>query len=223
MNFLLQRPLINAGREDSHCYCLLILRPVYTLAYFSFCKMIPWIITLLAAASILAFSTEAAHHHLNDTCIDLKFKELEEQFDQVFGDISQIPNYEFAQEVGHVHDALDPEKVVFDVSVRWSRADDGKRRTYTRTFHLTSDGGQLVNVNEGALRVMDGMQLMDSHSKTGSSAILFTNENGEQYLTVNTSNAQTSCTLRLNMYGNIHGKVMTDDIFGALKFSPDGK
>ena len=222
MNFLLQRPLINAGHEDSHCHCLLILRPVYKLSYFSFCKMIPWIITLLVFG-LSASSTEAAHHHLNDTCIDLKFKELEDQFEQVFGDISQIPNYEFAQEVGHVHDALDHEKVVFDVSVRWSRADDGKRRTYARMFHLTSDGGQLVNVNEGALRVMDGMQLMDSHSKTGSSAILFINQNGEQYLTVNTSNAQTSCTLRLNMYGNIHGKVMTDDIFGALKFSPDGK
>ena len=181
--------------------------------------MILWIITL---ASFLASSAEAAHH-LNDTCIDLKFKELEDQFEQIFEDISKVPDYQFAQEISHAHDSLDHEKIVFDVSVRWTRADSGKRRTYARTFHLTSDNGQLVNVNEGALRVMDGMQLMDSHAQTGSSAILFINENGEQYLTVNTSNAQTSCTLRLNMYGNLHGKVMTDDIFGILKFSPDGK
>ena len=43
--------------------------------------MILWIITL---ASFLASSAEAAHH-LNDTCIDLKFEDLEDQFEQIFG------------------------------------------------------------------------------------------------------------------------------------------
>ena len=76
---------------------------------------------------------------------------------------------------------------------------------------------------QGMLRVMDNVQLMDEHMDTMSSAIIMENEFGEQYMTVNTSNAQTSCTLRLHMYGNIHGKVLTDDIFGVLKFSPNGK
>ena len=64
---------------------------------------------------------------------------------------------------------------------------------------------------------------LDEHIGTGASALLTENEHGEQYLTVNTSNTKTSCTLRLNMFNNIHGKVLTDDIFGILKFSPNGK
>ena len=76
---------------------------------------------------------------------------------------------------------------------------------------------------QGMLRVMDHVLLMGEHMDTMSSAIIMENEFGEQYMTVNTSNAQTSCTLRLHMYGNIHGKVLTDDIFGVLKFSPNGK
>ncbi len=43
-----------------------------------------------------------------------------------------------------------------------------------------------------------------------------------QFLMVNTSDDKTSCTLRLSMY-NLHGKVLTDDVFGVFKFSPDGK
>ena len=177
--------------------------------------MILRIITVVTAASILwASAVEAAHHHLNDTCIDLKFKELSEHFDPIFQEISQIPNYDFAQ-------ILSPNAV----HVRWTRADDGKRRSYSRTlnFEIHEKGGQHIHVDEGALRVMDGLQLMDFHTGSGSSAHLYINDNGEQYLTVNTSNAQTSCTLRLNMYSNLHGKVMSDDIFGTLKFSPNGK
>ena len=45
---------------------------------------------------------------------------------------------------------------------------------------------------------------------------------GEQYLTVETSDDKTSCTLRLSMF-NIHGTVYPDNIFGDMKFSPDGK
>ena len=71
--------------------------------------------------------------------------------------------------------------------------------------------------------VKDDVQLMDVHAPTGASASLMVNANGGQFLTVNTSNAQTSCTLNLNMYINIHGKVITDGVFGTLKFSPDGK
>ena len=54
----------------------------------------------------------------------------------------------FAQEVMHVHDAQDHEKIAFDVSVRWSQADDGKQRTYARMFQLTLDGRQLVKHRE---------------------------------------------------------------------------
>ena len=76
---------------------------------------------------------------------------------------------------------------------------------------------------EGSLMVKDDVKLMDFHAESGASALLTVNSDGEEFLTVNTSNAQTSCTLKLNMYGNIHGKVMTDDTFGTFKFSPDGK
>ena len=43
--------------------------------------------------------------------------------------------------------------------------------------------------------VKDDVQLMDFHGPTGSSASLIVNPNGGQFLTVNTSNAQTSWTL----------------------------
>ena len=71
--------------------------------------------------------------------------------------------------------------------------------------------------------VKDDVHLMDVHVPTRASASLILNSKGGQFLTVNTSNAQTSCTLNLNMYSNIHGKVITDGVFGTLKFSPDGK
>ena len=65
---------------------------------------------------------------------------------------------------------------------------------------------------------------MDFHQETGASATFKVLDDGTQLLTVNTTNAQTSCTMNLNMFGNIHGRVMTDpDVFGTFKFSPDGK
>ena len=76
---------------------------------------------------------------------------------------------------------------------------------------------------EGPLMVKDGVQLMDFHMESRASAILTANAEGAQFLTVNTSNSQTSCTINLKMYQNIHGKVMTDGVFSAFKFSPDGK
>ena len=71
--------------------------------------------------------------------------------------------------------------------------------------------------------VKDGVQLMDVHVESGASAVLTTNAEGAQFLTVNTSNSQTSCTINLKMYQNIHGKVMVDGVFATFKFSPDGK
>ena len=61
------------------------------------------------------------------------------------------------------------------------------------------------------LRVLNNVQLLDEHIESGASVLIMENQYGEQYLTVNTSNAQTSCTIRLNMYSNIHGKVLTDE------------
>ena len=88
-------------------------------------------------------------------------------------------------------------------------------------MHL--ENNKVSKVEEGMLRVLNNVQLLDEHIESGASVLIMENQYGEQYLTVNTSNAQTSCTIRLNMYSNIHGKVLTDDIFGILKFSPNGK
>ena len=63
--------------------------------------------------------------------------------------------------------------------------------------------------------------MLDTH-ESGQTAMLLLDEWNEQYLMVNTTNSRTSCTLRLSMY-NHHGKVLTDDVFGVFKFSPDGK
>lgn len=162
--------------------------------------------------------------HINDTCIDLKFEELHRVFNERFKNVAETPALNYARVLDQKFDEILGE-TTYDVSVRWSKADVANSRTrkYTRTFSLTAQEHELVSTVEGPLTVMDNVQLMDFHKESGASAQLSVNEYGEQYLTVNTSNAQTSCTLRLNMYSNIHGKVLTDDIFGTFKFSPDGK
>ena len=76
---------------------------------------------------------------------------------------------------------------------------------------------------KGPLMVKDDFKLMDFHIESGASALLRVTRDGGQFLTVNTSNSQTSCTLNLNMYSNVHGKVITSGVFGVFKFSPNGK
>ena len=108
----------------------------------------------------------------------------------------------------------------FEVNLRWKKAS----RTYLRTVSLTKNSlGSLSSINEGPLMVVDNLALMDVHAETETSAVLSVNSEGDQYLTVNTSNAKTSCTLNLNMYSNIHGKVYTSGVFANFQFSPDGK
>lgn len=83
--------------------------------------------------------------------------------------------------------------------------------------------GELVQSNQGTLMVKDDLKLMDVHVESGASAIITVSPSGEQYLTVNTSQAKTSCTLNLNLYHDIHGAVITEGVFATLKFSPDGR
>jgi hypothetical protein len=73
----------------------------------------------------------------------------------------------------------------------------------------------------GRVEDISSVLMMDVH-ESGQTAMLILDEWNEQYLMVNTSNSMTSCTLRLSMYSH-HGRVLTDDVFGVFKFSPDGK
>ncbi len=59
------------------------------------------------------------------------------------------------------------------------------------------------------------------HAATFRTAMLMM-EGEEAYLTVNTSAAATSCTLRLSSHTD-HGAVATNDVFKFLAFSPDGR
>jgi hypothetical protein len=180
-----------------------------------------WVIFFICLTVIPSSRSE---HLLNDTCIDLKFEALHNDYQTAFQHVVEQPTLNHAQVVGHDH-IPGSEAVQYNVQVRWTTGNvvNGRYRRYMRKYTLNESNRDLIDVTEGSLRSMDNVQLMDTHHGSGATAELSMNDYGEQYLTVNTSQAQTSCTLRLNMYANIHGKVMTDDIFGVFKFSPDGR
>jgi hypothetical protein len=54
------------------------------------------------------------------------------------------------------------------------------------------------------------------------SASVTVDANGDEFLTVNTMNTSTSCTMKLSAHIK-HGAVLTDKVFGVFRFSPDGK
>ena len=93
----------------------------------------------------------------------------------------------------------------------------------SKYYNFSQDSGGDLSLSQGSLMVLDNVQLTDFHFMTGSSAILTENDLSQQFLTINTSHAHSSCTINLDMQHNIHGKVITDGVFSTFKFSPDGK
>ena len=115
--------------------------------------------------------------------------------------------------------------------------DSGSLSTYQVKYSLVnvsvqmfSDGNFNSNI-ENTEEMITGLLFSDYDPIDKTSATLFevreegfstSLERREQYLTVITKDAKTSCTLRLSQY-NSHGHVLTDDVFGIFKFSPCGR
>ncbi len=179
---------------------------------------------LIFILTLKCVSIEANHHRvLNDTCLNIKFEELNEPFNAAFKSVAEATYYNHAKITKITR--LTEDKIEYEVDVRWEKGNvtSGKIRTFSRSYTLTEDAGDLSDIAEGPLSVTDSLLFADRHEATGTSAKLFQDAGGEQYLTVNTSNATTSCTLRLGMYSDVHGRVLTDKSFGTFKISPDGR
>ena len=178
-------------------------------------RLVSIIFLTASISSILAL-----HHdqNLNNTCIDLNFEKLHENFESAFAQISDIPAFNFAQVMYQVENSESDKN--YEVAVRYTK----KERTFLRSVNvLASPEGELLGINQGPLMVMDNVKLMDIHADSGASAILTENLDGEQFLTVNTSRARTSCTLKLSMNQDIFRRVFTEGVFANFKFSHNGR
>ena len=182
-----------------------------------------WIVLIFILPFKYVFVEAENHRVLNDTCLDLKLQELNEHFNAAFKSVAEATYYNHAKITKITRLAED--KIEYEVDVRWEKGNvtSGKIRTFSRPYTLTEYAGDLSNIAEGPLSVTDSLLFADRHEASGTSAKLFQDASGEQYLTVNTSNAMTSCTLRLGMYSDVHGRVLIDKSFGTFKISPDGR
>ena len=166
---------------------------------------------------------EGLEPNINHTCLTIRHSELENNFEEAFEKVAQTKIYTKVsfKGLGHTHENGETH---YEAITHFTRADKHKTRLYERHMQVLVHNDEVVKVEEGMLRVLNNVLLLDEHTESGATVMLTENDYGdEQYLTVNTSDAKTSCTIRLHMYSNIHGKVLTDNIFGTLKFSPDGK
>ena len=103
---------------------------------------------LIFARLILVVATHSVE--LNDTCIDLSFEKLHNNFQSAFMNVAETPIYNHAKVLYQV--ANSEGEISYDVSVRWAKADvENKRtRTYMRNINLIQDAdGQLARVNQG--------------------------------------------------------------------------
>ena len=175
-------------------------------------------LVLMAILATIISCQAFENNNLNNSCIDLNFQTLHSTFESKFAQVSDTPMFNFAKVMLKVENSLS--EINYEIAVRYSK----RERTFMRNVNvLQGADGSLSGILEGPLMVLDDVKMMDTHLESGATAILTENSNGEQFLTVNTSQAQTSCTLNLGMYMNVHGKVYTEGVFGVFKFSPDGK
>ena len=99
----------------------------------------------------------AKSQDINNTCIDLSFDKLNNDFQSAFLNVAEIPIYDYAKVMYQVENS--DGEISYDISVRWKKSDiENKRtRTYFRDINLSQhwhghgDHGHwhLTKVSEG--------------------------------------------------------------------------
>ena len=78
----------------------------------------------------------AKSQDINDTCVDLSFDKLNNDFQSAFLNVAEIPIYDYAKVMYQVENSVG--EISYDISVRWKKPDvENKRtRTYFRDINL---------------------------------------------------------------------------------------
>ena len=164
---------------------------------------------------------------MNGTCIKEKLENIESEADAQFRyliEISKISNGKVLNYDANSGTA----RLLLQRDVGNDTAHQSNHYLQTVSVSINVNG-EVVNITTEGEENVPGL-LFEDKDAFGNSARLFVVKekisydeyNIEQYLTVVTQDSKTSCTLRLSQY-NSHGRVLTDEVFGFFRFSPDGK
>ena len=109
-----------------------------------------WI--LMGLTSILLITASTTKAQLNDTCMDQKNREVHEQFEEAFKCVAETPIYNHVHVLKyHKHSELDHNTIMYEVNVRYTKADNTKQRLYSRMLNFCVSNDNLIQVNEGTV------------------------------------------------------------------------
>ncbi|XP_059080584.1 acylamino-acid-releasing enzyme-like isoform X2 [Tigriopus californicus] len=162
----------------------------------------------------LIASAQADHHMiLNHTCVGEQLDLLAETSERQFNKVFQTPILRDAW--------IDNTPAYHEVQIQtlWAMNNLQKMSVELYRDTLQVDQNNDVFARTGMVHLNNAI-LYDRFDENLTAMI--TMENDEEYLTVETDNSRTTCTLRLSAY-NVHGSVMRSAPFAKFRFSPDGQ
>ena len=107
---------------------------------------------LMGLTSILLMTASTTKGQLNDTCMDQKNREVHEQFEEAFKCVAETPIYNHVHVLKyHKHSELDHNTIMYEVNVRYTKADNTKQRLYSRMLNFCVSNDNLIQVNEGTV------------------------------------------------------------------------
>jgi len=197
------------------------VRLLSTLATLSVLR--PW--PSLAAAA--AATSSVTYAIVNETCVKLATEGRESH---AAGDLKAVFSRPWMatawlEDTGNEGGGGDLGNQTFGVGyLTWKISKDNLHVTRKHLFVDQGNTVHEVGKSEDVSQVIQAAADHSSSSGSVSTAAAYVGEDGEEYLTVNTSNSATSCTVRLSHVGG-HGNVIStkDKVFGFMGFSGDGQ
>ncbi len=169
---------------------------------------------------LYCLSFDSGSSSSDTTCFDEASAATIKRAQDLFDALSATPTVSEAR-IDDVEEEDDDNLHQVKVSYITSKYNPEKKVLESARRGLTADRDNVVT-EDRLLDRLDGVLFVDYVGQDRWAQMYVSREDGEQYLTVNTSNAATSCTWRLSSHTD-HGQVLTDMTLGVFRFSPSGR
>jgi hypothetical protein len=173
------------------------------------------IVFLAALAACMAMSSLPVAAELNETCLELAKVEAKTELSFLYDTENAQPWLAAAWVDDLSSGGVGNHSFRVDY-MTWRRNSDGIE--WIMNHLMVDEGNNPAEFDEPK----DVSWMLQAAKRGGASAAVYVGNDGEEYLTVNTSSSATSCTLRLSHHAG-HGPIITaeDKIFGFMGFNSD--
>jgi len=174
-----------------------------------------WFVLLLSLTS-----TTTALTRVNDTCVGNNFDQLHSNVHNALEKIAGFRTYNYARILSYKSNEVQVLTLFSRGNLKQNSHMKHKQTLRVRKLEEEYSTPQVSEVDN--LEDVSNVLFYDVNNRGQTAKIYYdSRESSDLYLMVNTTNTGSACIEKLPK-NIIHGRILTDDVFGFFKISPDG-